>query len=87
MLMITSRIGYASFRLWKQHLSPCSDAKVRVIISSCNNPMGGKHVFKVASYHSYMDATFVLLAHERLEIRTNQSCLFTQVGLLQLQRD
>ena len=29
------------------------------------------------------DAAFVLLAHEVLEIRTNRSLLFTQVGLLQ----
>ena len=36
---------------------------------------------------SYMDAAFVLLAHEGLEIRTNRSLLFTQVGLLQLQCD
>ena len=36
---------------------------------------------------SYRDAAFVLLVHEGLEIRTNQSLLFTQVGLLQLQHD
>ena len=36
---------------------------------------------------SYMDAAFVLLAHEGLEIRTNRSLLLTPVGLLQLQRD
>ena len=33
---------------------------------------------------SYMDAAFVLLAHEGSEIRTNRSLLFTQVALLQL---
>ena len=36
---------------------------------------------------SYMDAAFVLQAHKGLEIRTNRSLLFTQVGLLQLQHD
>ena len=36
---------------------------------------------------SYMDAAFVLLTPEGLEIWTNRSLLFTQVGLLQLQRD
>ena len=36
---------------------------------------------------SYMDAAFVLLAYEGLVIRTNRSLPFTQVGLLQLQRD
>ena len=33
---------------------------------------------------SYMDAAFVLLTPEGLEIWTNRSLLFTQVGLLQL---
>ena len=36
---------------------------------------------------SYMDAAFVLLTPEGLEIWTNRSLLFTQVGLLQLRRD
>ena len=36
---------------------------------------------------SYMDAAFVLLVHKGSEIWTNQSPLFTQIGLLQLQRD
>ena len=36
---------------------------------------------------NYMDAAFILLPHEGSEIWTNQSVLFTQVGLLQLQRD
>ena len=36
---------------------------------------------------SYMDAAFVLLTPEGLEIWTNRSLLFTQVGLLQLQCD
>ena len=36
---------------------------------------------------SYMDAAFVLLTPEGSEIWTNRSLLFTQVGLLQLQRD
>ena len=36
---------------------------------------------------SYMDVAFVLLTPEGAEIWTNRSLLFTQVGLLQLQRD
>ena len=43
---------------------------------------GVKHVLT-----SYMDTAFVLLTPEGLEIWTNRSFLFTQVGLLQLQRD
>ena len=35
---------------------------------------------------SFMDAAFGLLAHKGVEIRTNRSLLFTQVGLPQLQR-
>ena len=35
----------------------------------------------------YMDAAFVLLAHKGSELWTNQSILFTQIGLLQLQHD
>ena len=36
---------------------------------------------------SYMDAAFVLLTPEGIATWTNRSLLFTQVGLLQLQRD
>ena len=45
-----------------------------------------KHVFKMASYKLH-GCHLCTSGAQRTKIRTNRSLLFTQVGLLQLQRD
>ena len=50
-------------------------------------PPGGRGRVQDGVLSSYMDAALVLLAHEGSEFWTNRLLLFTQVGLLQLQRD
>ena len=50
-------------------------------------PLGGQARVQDGVLTSYMDAAFVLLAIEGSEIWINRSLRFTQVGLLQLQRN
>ena len=63
--------------------------RIRVITMSVTELFGprGQPCVQDSILTSYMDAAFVLLAHEGSEIWTNQSLLFTQVGLLQIQSD
>ena len=85
---------YAEYHIWPLYLSSYDDViTMRYIYISMSVTRSAPGATRGASTcsrwrpTSYMDAAFVFLAHEGAEIWTNWSLLFTQAGLLQLQRN